>query len=288
MAVSDYLRVKRIVALLVLTVLVKEAAAQSSLANSRIDEVDWSRIRGVNYIPSYARNTYEIWRDFDAEVFDRELALAHKVGYSSIRLWLNYFAYKERGSMVQDVNTAVTLCRKHQLKAIVVLFDGCGASPKAASKLMTVSEAYDRLLSNSTLSDPLKEIVRFNYGRYAKGLGKDIQVRVSEDSSPHALLWQDWHPSPGYTQMDPDSWSSLDQYITDVIGKMAGNKTVLAWDLMNEPEWATEEPFTNGMNRAEVKTKVSHFLLHVKDVVKKQYPAETVTVGFASLDYCKE
>ena len=30
-------------------------------------------IRGVNYVPSYASNEVMIWRDFDADVIDREL-----------------------------------------------------------------------------------------------------------------------------------------------------------------------------------------------------------------------
>jgi len=264
-------------------------ATRSGAASQRVQKTDWPAIRGVNYIPSYGENLYEIWRHFNPEAFDRELALARKVGYNSVRLWLNYFAYRERGKrMVDDVETAVRLCRKHDLKVVVVLFDSCGSRPRPGAQTMTVSEGYEYLLRNPRLSEKLKEIVRFNYGPFAKGLGKDMRVQLSPDSPPHALLWQSWQPSPGYDKIEQNWWPQLDRYVREVVGRLAGNDSVLAWDIMNEPEWAAEEPFTAGLNQPAVHAKVSAFLRHVRDVIKKAHPAELVTIGFATLDYCKE
>ena len=42
------------------------------------------------------------------------------------------------------------------------------------------------------------------------------------------------------------------------------------------------------MNIPEVKDKIGTFLRHIREVLKKSYPNELVTVGFATLDYCKE
>jgi hypothetical protein len=255
----------------------------------KVVKTPWANIRGVNYVPSYGKNLYEIWHDFDRDAFDRELALAKKVGYNSVRLWLSYFAYRERGrKMVDDVKVALNLCSKHNLNAIIVLFDGCGATPTPNARTMTVSEAYDYLLRSPRLSEKLKQIVRLNYGNYAKGLGRDIEVKISDEGSPHALLWQNWQPSPGYDKLGQDSWPQLDRYVRDIVGSLAGNDRVLAWDIMNEPEWATEEPFTKGLNIPEVKERVANFLQHIRDVIKKDHPNEVVTIGFASLEYCKE
>ena len=207
---------------------------EPSANNLRIQKTNWTTIRGVNYVPSYSRNPYEMWRYFNAEAFDRELALATKVGYTSVRLWLNYFAYQDRPKeMLADFKTALNLCRKHNLKVVVVLFDGCGASQKADGQIMKVSDAYEFLLRSPRLSEKLKEIVKFNYGSYAHGFGRDVQVRVSDSGSPHVLLWQDWQPSPGYEMLGPESWSKLDRYVRDIVGQAAGDETILAWDLMN-------------------------------------------------------
>ena len=38
----------------------------------------YSSVIGFNYQPSYAFNSYEAWRFFDANVFDREIGLGKK------------------------------------------------------------------------------------------------------------------------------------------------------------------------------------------------------------------
>lgn len=253
----------------------------------RIAETDWSKIRGVNYIPSYGRNNYEIWRDYDHEAFDTELRLAKKVGYTSVRLWLNYFAFAERGpKMVDAVEEAVKLCRTHDLKALIILFDACGVRPRQGARLMTVRQAYDYFLTSPRLSEQLKQFVKFNYEPYAKGPGQDILIPVADGSPPHIIIWQHWQPSPGYDKMGQEWWPKLDTYVRAVVGRLARNETVLAWDILNEPEWSSEEPVTQGLTDPEVRSRVTSFLQHVRDVIKKDYPNEIVTAGFASLEAC--
>jgi hypothetical protein len=117
--------------------------------SEKIAGTDWTKLRGVNYIPSYGRNMYENWRDYDPDAFDMELALASKVGYNSVRLWLNYFVFAEQGSRAVDsVEDAVRLCRKHGLKALITLFDGCGILPRPDERRMTILEAYDHYLAS--------------------------------------------------------------------------------------------------------------------------------------------
>ena len=94
---------------------------------NKIAGTNWSRIRGTNVIPSYASNTYEIWRNYNHEIFENELRLTAEVGYNSVRLWLNYAAFEELGTkMVDRVEDALELCAKYHLRAVIVLFDSCG------------------------------------------------------------------------------------------------------------------------------------------------------------------
>jgi len=257
--------------------------------SQRIAGTQWSGIRGVNYIPSYGRNLYEIWRDYNHEAFDSELRLAKKVGYNSVRLWLNYFAFAERGQkMVDDVEDAVKLCHKYGLKTLIVLFDACGARPRPNSRLMSVKEAYDSFLASPRLSSQQKELVKSFYQPFAKGPGQDILIPVAEDTSPHILLWQHWQQNPGYDKIGQEWWLKLDAYVRAVVGRLADNDTVLAWDILNEPEFASEDPFLRGMNHAEVRNKVSGFLRHIHEVIKKNHPDEIVTIGFIGLENCLE
>src|SRR5271154_3862976 len=87
------------------------AAGKGGTLETKIAETDWAKVRGANFIPSYASNSYEIWRNYNHDTFDSELRLASDVGYNSVRLWLNYEAYAELGSkMVDNVQDALRLC----------------------------------------------------------------------------------------------------------------------------------------------------------------------------------
>lgn len=52
---------------------------------------DYSWIRGFNYQPGYAYNSYESWRFFDAAAFRRELACGKKnfPKFNVVRYWLS-------------------------------------------------------------------------------------------------------------------------------------------------------------------------------------------------------
>jgi hypothetical protein len=245
----------------------------------------WNRIRGVNYIPSYGRNLYEIWKHYNHEAFDAELGLAKTVGYDSIRLWLNYFAFAERGpALVNDVEDAVRLCEKHRLKVLIVLFDGCGVRPRPNSRTIKVPEAYQEILASPSRSPQEKEFVRSTYEPYVQGPGRDVLVPYAPDTSPHVLIWQYWQPSPGYDKLDKSWWPKLDAFVQAIVRKIGGHPAVIGFDILNEPEWASEDPFTRGLQVPEVRDRVIPFMRHVREVVKKTRPDAVVTAGFAGLD----
>lgn len=87
---------------------------------------DYSYVRGFNYIPSYACNIYEIWRSFDADVFDRELGLGKKFfpKMNAVRFWLSYDAFRyDEDRQAEYFETALSICEKYGLKVIPCLFN---------------------------------------------------------------------------------------------------------------------------------------------------------------------
>lgn len=247
---------------------------------------DWSKVRGVNFIPSYASNTYEIWRNYDHDLCDRQLRLAFQVGYNSVRLWLNYAAYEELGSkMVDNVEDALRLCAKYNLRAVVVLFDSCGVRPRKDTQWMTAREAYDLFQSNPRFSSEQKAMMQRFFYNYAHGFGANTMVPAASDSPMMALLWQRWVPTPGNDRLGPGWYSRLQQYVDAVMGRVKDNPNVLLWDLMNEPEFASEGPISPTLFITPEMTKIRDaFLEHFHDYVKERFPNEIIGVGWARLE----
>jgi hypothetical protein len=261
------------------------ALALSGQVSSRLSTTDWAGIRGVNYIPSYGRNLYEIWRGYNHDAFDSELALAQSVGYNSVRIWLNFFAYAENPqSFVKNLADAAALCRRHDLRAVFVLFDSCGIRARKDARLMRVEDAYRAFLASPRLPQKERDRVRTFYKPYAEGLGRDVLIPVGADTPPEIIIWQYWQQNPGFDKLDESWWPKLDQYALGVVSTLANNERVLAWDLMNEPEFASEDPFNHGLTDPAVREKMERFLRHERDVIKRKYPNELVTYGFAALD----
>ena len=87
---------------------------------------EFSDVRGFNYQPGYASNSYEAWRWFDKEAFERELGWGKKAfpGINTIRLWLSWDAYiRIPEQFLQNIETALTICDRLGLKVIACLFN---------------------------------------------------------------------------------------------------------------------------------------------------------------------
>lgn len=88
--------------------------------------IDYSTVKGFNYQPSYAYNSYEAWRFFDANVFDREIGLGKKYfpKMNTVRLWLSYDAFRyEEDRQAANFETALKICDKYGCKVIACLFN---------------------------------------------------------------------------------------------------------------------------------------------------------------------
>src|SRR5262249_38034930 len=148
------------------------------------------------------------------------------------------------------------LCRKHNLRAVFVLFDSCGIRPREDTRMMRIEDAYRAFLSDTKLSEKERERVRNYYRPYAEGPGRNVLVPVGTGTPPEIILWQHWQQKPGFDKLDEAWWPKLDEYVLAIIEKLANNDIVLAWDLMNEPEFASEDPFNHGLSDAGVREKM--------------------------------
>jgi hypothetical protein len=260
--------------------------AEETTLESKIARTDWSKIRGANYIPSYASNTYEIWRNYDHDVFDRELRLAAGVGYNSVRLWLNYDAFEELGTrMVDHVDDALRICAKYHLRAVIVLFDSCGIRSRTDATWMTASDAYDQFQRSSRFTSEQKTFMAALFKNYVRGFGAHTLVPVGAETPFMALLWQNWQPTPGNTRLGVEWYPQLEKYVDAVIGRLKDNPNVLLWDVMNEPEFASEGFLSATVLITPEMEKIRDaFLQHFHTHLKELFPTEVFGVGWASLD----
>ncbi len=87
---------------------------------------DYSFVRGFNYQPGYACNSYEAWRFFDAETFRRELSWGKTAfpGFNTVRYWLSYDAFRyEEDRQCENFETALSIAHSLGLKVVPVLFN---------------------------------------------------------------------------------------------------------------------------------------------------------------------
>lgn len=88
------------------------------------DDLNW--MRGANYVPSYAQNDIQIWMEYDPAVIDRELGYAERLKLNTVRVFLNVAVFeKQPEKFLADFESFLSLCHKHQIKMMPVLFDSC-------------------------------------------------------------------------------------------------------------------------------------------------------------------
>ncbi len=56
---------------------------------------NYSKIKGFNYVPTYARNDIETWRDYDHATVEREMQYAQRLQMNCARVFLSYVVYRD-------------------------------------------------------------------------------------------------------------------------------------------------------------------------------------------------
>ncbi len=194
---------------------------------------NWQDVRGANYVPSYARDATEAWIRFDAEILDRELGFAERLGLNTIRFFVDVRAYEADSKLMLDrLDQFLALCEKHHLKTIPQLFDSCGV------------EQADLLAQGAKRFDP----------------------KTGKWFDRH---WRTWTSNPGFDRMGPEHWDKLEQYVRAIVGGHLEDDRILLWDVVNEP-WCMAR-WRNRKQRAVIARFTQHFCQLVKQL-KPQAP----------------
>jgi endo-1,4-beta-mannosidase len=234
----------------------------------------YNHIHGINYIASYSRNSYEMWKYYDSKIIERELGYAKKVGFDSIRIYLNYRAWFEDSiGFIQNFRHFFEFSSQLGLYINPTIFDGCGVeNADITTQTTTVGARYD------SASPLLRTLINRGHGR--EYVEKYLWNRIIPDlDDDRVLFWEYWAPTPGLSKMSEEYWPTYERYCSDLV-QSADQKAILAWDIMNEPPTPGNPLIEN--DKSEL---IKPFLIHFVDFVHKKAQSAPVLIGFADLNF---
>lgn len=110
---------------------------------------DVGTVKGVNYIPRTAVNSVEMWMKdtFDPDTIDEELGWARGIGYTSIRVQLQFAVWQDDpDGFLHRVGQLLDIAAKHGLRVVPVLFDDlnlAGEPPRVGKQLEPIDGEYN-------------------------------------------------------------------------------------------------------------------------------------------------
>lgn len=139
---------------------------------------DFSNIRGLNYIASYAPSDVAMWRFYDHDQIDRELGYIKGLGANSVRVWLAWAVFDAEGNrFIDKFVDFLALCERHRITVMPILWDSCFGDARAG-----YDDVADWVANPGTdrVADPG---FREEGDRYVKAV-----VEAARES-PSLLLW---------------------------------------------------------------------------------------------------
>jgi hypothetical protein len=108
--------------------LLSNVSQEFKLQAGRSEEtkMDYVKIKGFNYQPSYGSSGFELWQNFDGAIIDKELGLGKKYfpKMNTIRLWLSWDSFNRNTKRFSDnFETALKTADRHGLVVMPVLFN---------------------------------------------------------------------------------------------------------------------------------------------------------------------
>ncbi|NWG14123.1 MAG: hypothetical protein HXY20_11375 [Acidobacteria bacterium] len=260
--------------------------AVSGAQNGSTARPDWSRIRGVNYIPSYARSSSDMWQNYDADTVDRELGFVKGLGLNSVRVFLHFYPYEKNPAGALAVfGDFLNRCRRHGLTVLPVFFDSCGLDPRPDAVEMSAADAYAHFIQDPALPSQTRKRLEAVYREFALGRGKAVRVPIGKTTPVDVFIWRWWSPSPGYASLGREHWPALERYVAAALARGAGSPEIIAWEIMNEPGTLMDLPA--GVCRQEAESRLDGFLAHFSDFIRKRAGPVPMTIGAENLDRMK-
>jgi hypothetical protein len=140
------------------------------LASNR-DPVD---VRGAIYIPTRAFNRFQMWREYDPEVIERDLGYAADLNLNAIRTWLSYeFWLEDSAAHEERLEHFLETADSYGIQVLLGLFDSIGEEPTFenlyGSDLFTAVQTFSpstRTMLDEQLWDAPRDFIRWFMRRY--------------------------------------------------------------------------------------------------------------------------
>ena len=174
-------------------------------ANEWYEKQGW--LRGCNFIGSDCANRLDMFQSYNSEkkleTAERELALAQKIGFNTVRIWANFDVYyAEPEAYMEIFDKYVELCAKYGQKIMVVL---------------THEEDLPR--GDVFIPKPIGE------QKYALG---SHQGRFPLSKEELAM-------TPRHYMEYPETRDKFLEMVRRTVRKYANDERIICWNIMNEP-----------------------------------------------------
>ena len=122
-----------------------------------VDEA--KKIRGAVYLPVRAFNAYQMWRDYDRSLIERDLGYAAKLKLNALRVFLSYEYWQaDRGRLENSLYHLAQTAWGHKIRIMPVLFE-CNGDEPTESRLSDrdpTTAGCVRSPSTELVNDPTK------------------------------------------------------------------------------------------------------------------------------------
>ncbi|WP_440007378.1 cellulase family glycosylhydrolase [Halomicrococcus sp. SG-WS-1] len=131
-------------------------------------------VRGAIYVPARAFNRYQMWKDYDRAVIERDLGYAARLNLNAIRTWMSYAYWLEDPEGHEDrLEHFLDAAADHDMRVVIGLHDSIGHEPTYENLIdddpltgvHTFSPAT-RTIKNERLWETPREYIRWFMQRY--------------------------------------------------------------------------------------------------------------------------
>ncbi len=174
-------------------------------ANAWYQSKPW--LRGCNYMSADCANRIDQWQEYGfedrLETTDRELALAAKTGFNTIRIIPEFFVwYKEHDSFMERFERYIETAHRHGISCMVVFGNDCMPPKEEALK-------------------------RFHLGEQTFDIGYHGGRKVSQHGG---------FEGAGYHLLDEPKYALLHyEWVKEIVTKYKEDERIVMWDVFNEP-----------------------------------------------------
>ena len=202
--------------------------------------VDWTKTRGANYLPSYGRDQLEFWLTrFDLDILKRELGFAQGLGLDSLRVFHSFDAWEENAEQyLANWQSFADECTGRGLKLLTAVFDATGTDRGGkAQEWVSFRAASSRMKEEaSKLASWKLRVEQMVEAREGPAFPGDVEVPFP--GSALALFCEGWRNSPGNARLGEAWRPRVRAYLAALVEHLGAHPAICAWDVMNEPPLA--------------------------------------------------